>query len=279
MKMHRLAVRSNFAAAASMTHGERRVDRQFSANLSRGLAVLAAFTSEHAALGNRELSDRTGLPKATISRLTYTLLSLGYLARSDAANKFRLGAGVLSLAHPLLASMRVRQIARRHMEPLAVRTGCTVNLGVRDREHVVYVESSRCDTGNPYLPDIGSVRPLLTSAIGRALILGSSADEREAILNRLRLSQPVHFAAGLAILERDAAHFAEHGFCWSAGDWRRDIHAVAAPLRGHAQFGRLALSCTVAVLRGERPDAVRERIAPPLLDTVRSIEEVLGAAR
>ena len=32
-------------------------------------------------LGNREISDRTRLPKATVSRLTYTLTLLGYLSR------------------------------------------------------------------------------------------------------------------------------------------------------------------------------------------------------
>ena len=45
-------------------------DRQFAINLSRGLEVLRAFTPADQLLGNRELCDRTSLPKATISRLT-----------------------------------------------------------------------------------------------------------------------------------------------------------------------------------------------------------------
>ncbi len=38
----------------------------------------------------------TGLPKATVSRLTYTLESLGYLYRLMPTGKYRLGWGVLS---------------------------------------------------------------------------------------------------------------------------------------------------------------------------------------
>ena len=48
-------------------------DRQFSMNLARGMEVLRAFTMVDPILGNREIADRTGLPKPTISRLTYTL--------------------------------------------------------------------------------------------------------------------------------------------------------------------------------------------------------------
>ena len=79
-----------------------------------------------------------------------------------------LGSGVLSLGHPLLASMPVRQAARPLMEQLARNTGCTVNLGMRDRGNVVYIETVRADMGNAHLPDIGSTRPLLATAIGRA---------------------------------------------------------------------------------------------------------------
>lgn len=101
-------------------------DRQFSMNLARGMEVLRAFTASTPLLGNREISDRTGLPKPTVSRLTYTLTLLGYLSRDAQLQKYRLGPGVLSLGHPLLASMPVRQLAKPLMESLARTTGCTV---------------------------------------------------------------------------------------------------------------------------------------------------------
>ena len=94
-------------------------DRQFSMNLARGLEVLRAFSASTPLLGNREIADRTGLPKPTVSRLTYTLTLLGYLARDGQSQKYRLGPGVLALGHPLLASMHVRQMAKP-LEPLCL---------------------------------------------------------------------------------------------------------------------------------------------------------------
>ena len=188
-------------------------DRQFSMNLARGMEVLRAFTATDPMLGNREISDRTGLPKPTVSRLTYTLTLLGYLTRDVGLQKYRLGTGVLSLGHPLLASMHVRQAARPLMEQLARKTGCTVNLGMRDRSNVVYIETVRTDTGNVFLPDIGSTRPLLAAAIGRALILACAPAERKAILNHLKVQDRALFEQHRAAWEADQKRFEAHGFC------------------------------------------------------------------
>ncbi|MEJ8854452.1 helix-turn-helix domain-containing protein [Variovorax robiniae] len=80
-------------------------DKQFANTLARGLELLMCFTPEQSVLGNKEFVARTGLDKATVSRLAYTLAQLGYLRHDKAIGKYRLGAPVLSMGYPLLASM------------------------------------------------------------------------------------------------------------------------------------------------------------------------------
>ena len=248
-------------------------DRQFATNLARGLAVLRAFTADDPMLGNRDIVDRTGLPKATVSRLTYTLTLLGYLTRVSAGQKYRLGSGVLSLGHPLLASMAVRQVARPLMEQIARETGCTVNLGMRDRLSVVYVDSCRVDPGNSYQPDIGSTRPLLSTSIGRALLLAAAPAQRSAILNRLKLADPLRFAQDLPLLDGDDARFRQSGYCYSQGDWRADVHAVAVPIRQNDEG--LALNCTWTLDR-LRPLQPAAALVPRLLDAAQRIARATG---
>src|SRR5262245_33050947 len=43
-------------------------DKQFATTLARGLEILRCFTPEGPTLGNKDLAERTGLPKPTISR-------------------------------------------------------------------------------------------------------------------------------------------------------------------------------------------------------------------
>lgn len=245
-------------------------DRQFSISLSRGLQLLRAFGPGDAVLGNRELCERTGLPKATVSRLAYTLMMLGYLSRS-ADNRYTLGSGVLSLGYPMLAGMRIRQIARPWLERLARESGCTVNLGMRDRLNAVYVDTCRADSGNAWRPDIGSVLPLLTTAMGCALLAGSPAAEREAVLNRLRIQDPDRFRMERATWERERDAFPRVGHCTSMGEWRADVHAVAVPLRQQVQPATMAINCTRSFLAGQAGRFVQD-VAAALKDTARRIE-------
>lgn len=52
-------------------------DKQFATTLARGIELLRCFAAGDAMLSNAELAQRTGLPRPTISRLTYTLVALG----------------------------------------------------------------------------------------------------------------------------------------------------------------------------------------------------------
>jgi hypothetical protein len=76
--------------------------------VQRGLQVLRAFRSDRAALSNLELVQRTGLSKATVSRLTSTLLHLGYLRHVPGSRAFALSAAPLGIGHAYLAASEDR---------------------------------------------------------------------------------------------------------------------------------------------------------------------------
>ncbi len=80
-------------------------DRNFVTALARGLELLRAFGTGEEYLGNAELSNRTHIPRPTVSRLTYTLTQLGYLQHNRHLEKYRLGPGVLALGYRFLANM------------------------------------------------------------------------------------------------------------------------------------------------------------------------------
>ena len=160
---------ASLSPAAAPYSYEHEGDRQFATTLARGLEVLRCFTPLEPMLGNKEISVRTGLPKPTVSRLTYTLTKLGYLRHNMRLGKYQLGSAVLSIGYPLLASMSIRQIARPFMKQLADYVKGSVNMGIRDRLNMVYVES--CRSGNlTTLPDIGTSVPIAQSVIGRAFL-------------------------------------------------------------------------------------------------------------
>ena len=267
--------RAILSAGPSAGNSLAQSDRQFSNNLARGLNVLRAFTPTDPTLGNRDLAERTGLPKPTVSRLTYTLTLLGYLSYVEQLQKYRLGPGVLSMGYPLLASLQVRQVARPIMERIARETGCTVNLGLRDRTQVVYVDTCRVDKGNLYQPDIGSSRPLLLTSIGRAILAAMAPEQRSVVVNRIKVQDPGQFEVGALLWERDLRAFEERGYCQSRGDWRKEVHAVAAPIRMPQREEPVALNCTTSAHRMVG-NSLQLKVAPLLVEGVRAIEAASG---
>lgn len=207
------------------------VDRQFCTNLARGLKVLRCFGPRDDWLSNKEIAERSGLPRPTVSRLTYTLVSLGYLSFDVRVRKYALGTGVLTIAYPLLASIRIRQIARPFMESLAQTAGGSVSVGVRDQLKIVYIETCRAPQGELTLPDVGLILPLAESAVGRAYLAMCSRDERRMLLNQLRVADPARSGAMLAGIRSDQEHYARHGFSRSYGEVRPDVNAVGVALR------------------------------------------------
>jgi len=250
-------------------------DRQFATTLARGLEVLRCFTPLEPMLGNKEISVRTGLPKPTVSRLTYTLTKLGYLRHNMRLGKYQLGSAVLSIGYPLLASMSVRQIARPFMKELAEYCSGAVSMGIRDRMSMVYVESSRSGNGIATLPDIGTAVPIAQSVIGRAFIASCTPPEREAVLNQMKVKEPEMHRKNRPQIDKAMEDIRSRGFCVSIGELLRDVHAVGVPMRRTVDGEVLAFNCAVPAFILKKGQ-LEEDIGPRLVAMVRNIEASLG---
>ena len=260
--------------AASFSY-EHEGDRQFATTLARGLEVLRCFTPLEPMLGNKEISVRTGLPKPTVSRLTYTLTKLGYLRHNMRLGKYQLGSAVLSIGYPLLASMNVRQVARPLMKEIADHCNGSVSMGIRDRLNMVYVESCRSGNGVATLPDIGTSVPISQSVIGRAFLAACTPPEREAVLNQMKVKDPEAHRKYRTSIDKSLEDIRLRGFCASTGELRREVHAVGVPMRRTVDGEIVAFNATVPAFMVKKGQ-LEEDLGPRLVAMVRNIEAALG---
>ena len=218
-------------------------DRKFVTALARGLDVLRAFQTWIGPMSNKQLSEVTGIPKPTISRLTFTLKKLGYLTQTGRNGKYELGAGILSLGYPLLSNLRVRHIAHDHMAELARLSGATVALATRDHLNMVFVDECCGNTSTTLRIDVGARIEIASSAIGRAYLAGIRPDQREEILAELA---GIHGERWPELHDRILSairQVEERGFCIVDGEWRRNTRTVAAPLVSQDGNTVMAMSC------------------------------------
>lgn len=217
-------------------------DRKFVEALGRGLDVLRAFSHGSVVLGNQDISRITGLPKATVSRLTYTLTQLGYLSYAPQHEKYQLDSGVLALGYAYVSNLRVRQLAKPYMDDFARRTNTTVGLTCRDRLSMIYVENCRPVDVATLRLDAGVRLPLATTAAGRAFLAAIPGRERDYLLSALETKHGDEWPALMASLLGAFEEYEATGFCLSLGDWDRNVLAAGVPLR-LADGSTMVLTC------------------------------------
>ncbi|MEJ2434659.1 MAG: IclR family transcriptional regulator [Pseudolabrys sp.] len=250
-------------------------DRKFVVALARGLEVLRAFTPSEGLLGNREIAARTGLAKATVSRLTYTLTTLGYLTHIDRLEKYQLAPGALAIGYSTLANMRIRQVAKPHMQALANYSGASVALGTRDRFNVIYIEFCRGKSATLLRLGVGARIPLATTAMGRALLAGTPDKERQRLLRELARREGAKWSKLRPGLDRALKDVDGRGFGMSVGEWQSDINAVGVPLTPPDGSAVFAFNCGAPAFHFSRA-RLESDIGPRLLNTVRNIEAELN---
>ncbi|SOE82575.1 transcriptional regulator, IclR family [Caballeronia arationis] len=247
----------NFASSEAID------ERKFVVALARGLELLRAFRPGEVLLGNRDFAERTGLPKATVNRLAYTLTALGYLRFDEPAGKYALDTGVLSLGFALLAGADTLELARPHMRELAREIGAAVSLGCRDGLDMIYLETIRSETALTLGLAPGSRLSMLTSSMGRAYLAVQEPAARAALLEELSAAAGDDGPALVKAAEDALEDFARDGCCYSFRDWHEDVNAIAAPFRDVRNGRWLVLSSSgPASSMGEA--MFREVIAPKL---------------
>jgi DNA-binding IclR family transcriptional regulator len=251
-------------------------DRDFVTSIARAFSILRAFKRGERSLGNKEIARRTGLPKSSVARITYTLTRLGYLEFLPDEEKYSLGIGVLALGQKFLSGNDVREVARPAMQELADYSQATVALAARDDVNMVFLELCH---GSPLFRlrlEVGERVPRGTTALGRAGFAALSAAERAKALSTYReIVKKADWPQVREGLEQAVKDYEKHGFCLSFGDWNPNVFAVGVPMVSRDRRKVMAFSCF-----GQMHEVTRARVmgdlGPRLVELRDRVQNALG---
>lgn len=242
------------------------------APIERGLAVLSAFRVGDEWLGNQEIALRTDIPKATVTRLTQTLTSEGFLSHSAQLRKYRLAPAVLGLGFATIDNAEIANIARPLMQKLADECGVFVSLAGRDGLDIVLVENCHSETTLMTLAlSAGTRLPLTSSPLGLALLSGLPAVERNYLLDRVRLRYEADCRVTLRQrVAKAVEQVSQKGYCVSSGDWGADLVVAAAPLQ-IADRPPVVIACA-GPAKSITKAKLCEFVGPRLVDLVNTLQ-------
>jgi DNA-binding IclR family transcriptional regulator len=230
---------SRSLASLEEEYGE---DRKFIWSVARAMQILQAFRLRDGAMGNNELSESTGIAKATVTRLTHTLTELGYLKR-DSSRKYYPSPSLLTLGYTVLGKLRIRQMAQAGMQEIATASKASVALAWPEEDTMVYVAANAAPGSDGLLLDVGSRVSMASSAVGRAYLACLSQDQLDEKFARWEILYAAEWPALRARIEQNIADVRQRGFCIVDREWRANVRAVATPVYDADHQTYMSMNC------------------------------------
>lgn len=245
--------------------------------LDRGLALLVALNASGRA-DPAALARTTGIDRTTAYRLLHTLADLGYVERSTSDGQFVLTPKVRNLSEGLTQTDRTARIVCEAIFAMAPQVMWPTDFSVFDDGWMVIRETThRFSPYSVHRAMVGRRRPLLETAMGRAVLLGTTDSHREEMLD-IAIRHGTIAGDRAWVAERVAmlrADYAERGYAWAVGGADHRISAIALPVQGaNHVIGSINLLFFTSAMGVEE---AAERFLPRLRECIAEIEAQLAS--
>ncbi len=200
-------------------------------SIEKAISLLDIFTPGNLQVSLNEIQKVSGMPKATVFRLVYTLEKCGFLRKDNSSGDYRLGFKLLHFGNLIAINQDIIKIALPEMEMLRDKTGETVDLTILDGNQVLYIaqldSNQRLKAVNS---GIGRKLPLHCTACGKVLAAFAS----NKIANwppRTLTAFTSRTITDVEALWAELQTVKEKGYAVDLGELDEGIIAVSAPIR------------------------------------------------
>lgn len=220
-----------------------------SQTLVRGLDVIEAVSD--GPLSISDIAHKTGITYGTAHRIVSVLVQRSYL-KHDKTKGYTLGRKVLELGFQAFHQTTLMHVAHPFLEKLALDTLDTVHLARIEGDSVVYLDKIFSRRSVEISSRIGGRKPLISTGVGKALILDWSESEWVALHNRYAhlLRKKMTQSEWLDLMRG----YAQGDYSFDSGEDEQAIRCVAAPVRDGSRkiVAAISVSSTLEYMDPER---------------------------
>ncbi|WP_407181046.1 IclR family transcriptional regulator [Bradyrhizobium sp. STM 3562] len=245
--------------------------------VSRAFDVLRCFEGHEARLGNLEISNRCGLPRSTVSRLTHTLTRMGQLVYLPRDQKYRIGPSAVAMSTSMMKGLQLRNLIRQRLQDIAEQLPGTVGFVIPDRYHLVYLEFARSANALGLHEVTGSRISMASTAAGHAYTAALEPQIGDALLAEMEREVPESAKILKPRIENNRRFLKENGYVVACGLWSPHINGVAVPLWSpqYQTFVVVTIGLLAAMYDEKR---LHQEVAPPMRELATAIGSLLESA-
>ncbi|MDH2354321.1 helix-turn-helix domain-containing protein [Bradyrhizobium sp. SSUT18] len=245
--------------------------------VSRAFDVLRCFEGHDSRLGNLEISNRCGLPRSTVSRLTHTLTRMGQLVYLPRDQKYRIGPSAVAMSASMMKGAQLRSMIRQRLQEVAEQLPGTVGFVVPDRFHLVYLQFARSASALGLHEGTGSRISMASTAAGAAYTAALAPEVGDAFIADMEREAPEAAKILRPRIEANRELLREHGYVVACGLWSPHINGLAVPIWSpqYQTFVVITIGLLSAMYDEQRLHA---EVAPLMVALGRSLGSLLEGA-
>ncbi|MFT3941607.1 IclR family transcriptional regulator [Rhodopseudomonas sp.] len=245
--------------------------------VSRAFDVLRCFEGHDVRLGNLEISNRCGLPRSTVSRLTHTLTRMGQLVYLPRDQKYRIGPSAVAMSTSMTRGLQLRNLIRSRLQEVADQIPGTIGFLIPDRFHLVYLEFARAAHALGLHSTTGSRISISRTAAGHAYAASLDDNVAAALVAEIQREAPADAALLSERVEIDRAMLRECGYVVSCGLFSSHINGIAVPIWSpqYQTYVMVTIGVLAAMYDEQR---LHDEVAPALLKLAAAIEPLVQNA-
>ncbi|QFT65534.1 Pca regulon regulatory protein [Labrenzia sp. THAF35] len=237
-------------------------ERDIMGGLAKGLQVIETFTADRPRQSISEVSNASGLDRATSRRCLLTLAHLGY-ANWD-GKYFTLTPQVLRLGTACLATMPLPRVVQPLLDRLSEQIGESSSVSILDGDEIVYVARAARTKVMSIALMPGSRLPAHCSSMGRVMLAALPESEARARLEAMTLTAltPKTLTRVDAILA-ELASIRSQGFATIDQEVEPGLCSIAVPVQNSHGHTIAALNVGYASTSAA-PETAKTKFLPAL---------------
>ncbi|OJU86398.1 MAG: hypothetical protein BGO06_15685, partial [Shinella sp. 65-6] len=240
-------------------------------SLRKMAAVLDSLSLARPTMTIAEMSDATGLPKATVHRIVTSLREVGLLDQDGRRQGYRLGLKLFYYGSSVLANLDTATRAHPHIAKLQQLTGEVIHFHMFDGSQMVCVEHEEMVASSR---TIVQAAPTYCTSVGKAFL----AFQDEELVRRI-VAEGLHaYTANTIVnahdLAAELARVRAQGFAIDDEEIELGLRCVGAPVRDSS--GRVFAAVSVSGPAERMPDGRIAGLAPAVIQTANDITAALA---
>lgn len=248
----------------------------YNRSLERALQILCLFKFDRQTLTLSQLSETSGLHKATILRLCSTLIKYDFLRYRQDSRHYSLGLKLFELGSIIFSSFSLRRVASGHLTELQSKLGKTVFLGILQDGELLYIDKKE-DFRNPirFASDIGTRRPPYFGMLGQTLMAFLPDGEVDRLLQKSPLTPSTKKSiTNEGEFRNRLRAVREQGFTIDEETALDGITGIAAPIWDFTN--RVVAAVGVGFISPSEDSKGLKKIVKDVLRTAQTISQELG---